>query len=78
MGFLTWSVIQQVIRYLMAYGGTWYAATGAPDDLWAPLTGGAVALGGLVWWWFTGRKAEMPAITDPVTEAVTEVDESVV
>jgi hypothetical protein len=70
MNFLTWSVVQQVIRYAMAYGGTYYAASGAPGDLWAPITGGAVALGGLVWWYFTGRKAEMPAITDPEPEVV--------
>jgi hypothetical protein len=69
MNFLTWSVVQQVIRYAMAYGGTYYAASGAPGDLWAPITGGAVALGGLVWWYFTGRKAEMPAITDPEPSA---------
>jgi hypothetical protein len=66
---LNWNVIQQVIRYFMAWGGTWYASTGAPEDLWQPLTGGAVALAGFVWWWFTARKAQISAITDPEPEA---------
>ena len=63
-GFFSWDVIQQVIRYIMAYAGTWYASTGAPDDLWQPLTGGAIAFAGLVWWWFTARKAKIPGVTD--------------
>ena len=45
---MTWEFWQQAVRYMMAWGGTWFVATAA--DL-QQLFMGAIAVGaGFIWW----------------------------
>ena len=66
---MDWNFIQQVLRYVMAYVGTYLVAKGLPNDLVTAAGGGVVSLAGLLWWWVKFRNAAPPeATTPPVVE----------
>ena len=56
--FLSWDFWQQVVRYVMAWGGTYLAASGMPDNMVQAAVGGGVAIVGAVWWWISFRNAK--------------------
>jgi len=56
-----WNFWQQIIRYMMAWVGTWLMAKGMPEMDVQAFVGGGVAVIGAVWWWFTFRNAKPDA-----------------
>jgi len=64
---MNWDSMQQIVRILMAYVGSYLVSLGFPDDMVKVAVGGGVAAAGLAWWWFWDRKRADPAAgADPV------------